>query len=85
VASGFRIEAAPTLTLQEGIAMKANVGTIDQFIRAALGFVLIFLAGTGTIGAWGYLGVVLLATAAFRFCPLYRVLGIGTRAAGTGK
>ena len=65
--------------------MKSNVGTIDQYLRAALGFVLVFLAGTGVIGAWGYVGVVLMATAAFRFCPAYRVLGIDTCSVGSHK
>ncbi|MCG2594395.1 DUF2892 domain-containing protein [Ramlibacter sp. XY19] len=55
-----------------------NVGSLDQWLRFALGFVLIFLAGTGVIGAWGYLGVVPLATAMFRYCPAYQVLGIHT-------
>ena len=59
--------------------MKENVGAIDQWLRFAAGFVLLFLAGTSVIGPWGYvLAVVPLATALFRFCPLYRVLGINT-------
>lgn len=58
--------------------MKNNVGGIDRILRAALGLVLVALAATGTIGLWGYVGVVLLATAAFSFCPLYTLLGINT-------
>ncbi len=58
--------------------MKNNVGGIDRILRAALGLVLVALAATGTIGLWGYVGVVLLATAAFSFCPLYTLLGFNT-------
>lgn len=38
--------------------MKANVGTIDRVLRAILGLVLIGLAATGTVGWWGWLGVI---------------------------
>lgn len=58
--------------------MKANVGAIDQWLRISVGFVLLFLAGTGIIGAWGYIGLLPLATAGLRYCPLYHALGIDT-------
>ena len=58
--------------------MKANVGGIDRIARALVGLVLIVLAATGTIGVWGYIGVVLLGTALIRFCPFYPLLGLNT-------
>jgi len=58
--------------------MKANVGGIDRIARIVLGLVLIALAATGTVGAWGWLGVVPLATGLLRFCPLYPLLGISS-------
>jgi hypothetical protein len=58
--------------------MKANVGTIDRVLRIIVGLVLIGLTLAGTIGVWGWIGVVPLATALFRFCPLYTVLGMNT-------
>ena len=58
--------------------MKTNVGTVDRVLRIVLGLALIALAATGTVGWWGYLGVVPLATALFRFCPAYPLLGINT-------
>ena len=58
--------------------MKANVGTIDRVLRILVGLALIALAATHTIGAWGYVGLVPLATGLFRFCPLYSLLGIRT-------
>ncbi|MGM8936166.1 YgaP family membrane protein [Pseudomonas neustonica] len=58
--------------------MKTNVGTIDRVIRILLGMLLIGLSLTGTIGLWGWIGVVPLATGVMRFCPLYPLLGIST-------
>jgi hypothetical protein len=58
--------------------MKTNVGGIDRILRIVIGLVLIALAATGTVGVWGWIGVVPLATAALGFCPLYTVLGINT-------
>jgi Protein of unknown function (DUF2892) len=55
--------------------MKVNVGTLDRVLRILAGLVLLGLVFTGTIGAWGWIGVVPLATGLFRFCPLYTVLG----------
>lgn len=64
--------------------MKKNVGTIDRVVRAVAGLVLIGLglASIGTMGVWGYVGivvgVVLVATAAISFCPIWMVLGVNT-------
>ena len=58
--------------------MKFNVGGIDRILRIAIGLVLIGLAATGTVGWWGWLGVVPLATGLCRFCPAYGLLGMNT-------
>ena len=58
--------------------MKVNVGSADRVLRIVAGAVLIGLAATGTVGLWGYLGVVPLATGLFRFCPAYGLLGMNT-------
>jgi hypothetical protein len=58
--------------------MKANVGGFDRLLRIVLGLVLIALTLTGTIGVWGWIGVVPLATGAFGSCPLYTLLGFNT-------
>jgi len=63
--------------------MKANIGTIDRVVRILAGLVLIGLAFSGTIGVWGYVGVVLLLTGFVRVCPAYSILGINT--CPTGK
>lgn len=58
--------------------MKSNVGGIDRVLRIVLGLLLIALAATGTVGTWGYLGLLPLATGLLGWCGLYRVLGINT-------
>ncbi len=58
--------------------MKTNEGTVDRALRVVAGLVLIGLAATGTVGIWGWIGVVPLATGALGWCPLYTVLGINT-------
>jgi hypothetical protein len=58
--------------------MTKNVGGIDRILRAVIGLVLIALAATGTVGWWGYLGIVPLATAAMGWCPPYALLGWNT-------
>jgi hypothetical protein len=62
--------------------MKINVGTLDRALRIGAGVVLIGLAAAGVVGAWGYIGVIPLATGLFRFCPLYSVLGLNSCPAG---
>ena len=67
--------------------MIANVGTIDRALRLVLGVGLIAAA---LFSSWNVfdsvaleygavvVGIVMLATAMFRFCPLYAVLGATT-------
>jgi hypothetical protein len=57
---------------------KTNVGGIDRIARVVLGLALIALALTGAIGAWGWIGLVPLLTAAFSSCPLYSLIGVST-------
>lgn len=58
--------------------MKANVGTIDRALRIVAGLALIALAVMGTIGAWGWIGVALVATGLVRVCPAYLPFGLST-------
>jgi hypothetical protein len=57
-----------------------NVGNLDRAVRVLLGLALIALSATGSIGAWGYVGLVPLATGLVASCPLYRLFGIRTTA-----
>lgn len=58
--------------------MKVNEGAIDRSLRVVAGVVLIGLAATGTVGLWGYIGVIPLVTGAVGICPLYSLLGISS-------
>jgi Protein of unknown function (DUF2892) len=58
--------------------MTSNVGGIDRIVRIVLGVVLIGLAATSTVGWWGWLGVVPLATGLVGWCPPYAMLGFST-------
>lgn len=58
--------------------MTTNVGGIDRIVRIVLGLVLIGLTLTGTVGMWGWLGVVPLATGAIGWCPPYAIFGFNT-------
>lgn len=63
--------------------LNQNVGTLDRIARLGLGAVLgaVFLAGfVATPLSWlvGVLSVIMLATGALGFCPIYRVVGVRT-------
>jgi hypothetical protein len=58
--------------------MKTNEGGLDRGLRIIAGLALIALTLSGTIGAWGWIGLVPLATGALGWCPLYTVLGFST-------
>jgi hypothetical protein len=64
----------------------SNMGGLDRFFRALAGVLALllgffWLGGVGQIVAYG-VAAVLLVTAAVRFCPLYRVLGLHTGGSG---
>ena len=58
--------------------MTQNIGNIERIIRIVGGLVLIALAATSTVGVWGWLGLVPLATGLTGWCPPYSLLGINT-------
>lgn len=58
--------------------MKTNEGTIDRVARVIAGLALIALTLTGTIGAWGWIGVVPLLTGIIGICPAYSIFGMNT-------
>ena len=72
--------------------MTVNVGTVDRLLRFLIGLAALALVFVGPIaasGAWGWerialivAGVVMLATSAIKFCPLYRIFGLRTCPAG---
>ena len=58
--------------------MQSNVGGIDRVLRIVIGAILVALTVIGTIGAWGWIGLVPLATGVLGFCPLYRLIGLSS-------
>ncbi len=64
--------------------MTQNTGSIDRTLRIVVGAILMILAASGTIGAWGFIGIVPLVTGLIGFCPLYRMVGISTCAHRAG-
>jgi hypothetical protein len=62
--------------------MKLNESNLDRIIRAVVGVVLLYL-GFAVLGGpvaivAEVVGVVLLATAAIGFCPLYALFKLST-------
>jgi hypothetical protein len=58
--------------------MTSNVGGIDRIVRIVAGLLLISLVFVGPKTAWGWIGVIPLATGLLGWCPLYTPLGIST-------
>lgn len=67
--------------------MTVNVGAVDRILRLALGLVLIALPYLTQFELWAnplarfglpIVGLVLVVTAAVKFCPLYRIVGLRT-------
>jgi hypothetical protein len=57
--------------------MKCNVGSTDRILRI-VGGLIVAICGIIFESYWGLIGVALLATAVFRYCPAYPLLGINT-------
>lgn len=57
--------------------MRMNMAQWDRIARMLLGMALFSWAVAGGPW-WAYFGLVFLAMAAWRFCPIYAVFRIGT-------
>lgn len=58
--------------------MTQNEGSVDRALRVTVGVALIGLTLSGTIGVWGWIGMVPLATGLMGWCPAYGLLGVKT-------
>ncbi len=62
--------------------MTTNIGNVDRIIRLAIGAILVLFGALALTGALQIVaivaGIIALATAGVRFCPLYRILGVNT-------
>lgn len=82
--SEYFMRVFPPLNKAWSTVMSMNMGRLDQYVRIVLGLALVAFAFKDGlfIEGWqwfGLAGFVLLATAFFRSCPAYTVLGISTR------
>ncbi len=57
---------------------KRNEGNLDRILRVVLGIILLSLVFIGPKTAWGWIGIVPLATGLLGSCPIYSILGLRT-------
>ncbi len=55
-----------------------NEHRIDRVLRVVLGLGLLALAFTGPKTAWGFIGILPLATGLIGSCPAYTLFGLRT-------
>ncbi len=58
--------------------LPANEHPLERVLRVALGLVILSMVFVGPHTAWGWLGLVPLATGLLGSCPLYTLFGIST-------
>ena len=72
--TGYRL-----LPSEETFTMTHNEAGWDRGLRVVLGLGLLSLTVIGPHTLWGLVGFVPVATGFWGFCPLYRLVGLGTR------
>jgi len=55
-----------------------NEGSLDRGLRIVFGLALLALVFVGPQTAWGWIGMVPLATGLIGWCPAYTLFGIRT-------
>ena len=58
--------------------MKKNVHKIERVVRIVAGLAILSLVFVGPQTAWGWLGLVPIATGVLGWCPPYALFGIST-------
>lgn len=58
--------------------MKKNIGSVERAVRIIVGAAVLTLVFVGPQSAWGYLGIVPLATGLLGWCPPYALFGFST-------
>ena len=61
-----------------GEIMKQNVHNIERVVRVIVGLAIISLVFIGPQSAWGWLGLIPLATGVIGWCPPYALFGFST-------
>jgi len=62
--------------------MKSNQSKIERIIRTILGLGILSLVIIGPKSAWGYLGIIPLATGITGWCPVYQLMSFSTNKEG---
>jgi hypothetical protein len=79
----IQINARISAVLQ--IEPMKNIRSVERFLRLVLGVVLMMLGYFWLASLWSWLAyaaaIIMFATAAFRFCPIYKLLGVAPTAA----
>lgn len=61
----------------------SNVGTLDRISRVIVGMALVLLPTVTGLALWSGIaaavGVVLVVTALFGFCPIYALFGLSSK------
>jgi lipoprotein signal peptidase len=58
--------------------LSVNEHPIERLVRVVIGLGLIYMAWSGSLGPWAYIGIIPVITGALGNCPLYTALGIST-------
>jgi len=53
-----------------------NICTVGRILRIIIGLTLISLTVIGTIGSWGWLGIVPLVAGIAGWCPINKLIGM---------
>lgn len=61
-----------------GNTMTKNVHNIERVVRVIVGLAIISLVFIGPQSAWGWLGLIPLATGVIGWCPPYALFGFST-------
>ena len=59
--------------------LQCNMGTLDRTVRVIVGAILVAMVFVGPQTPWGWVGLILLGTAAVGYCPPYALFGWSTR------
>ena len=62
----------------QGDTMKQNIHNIERGVRVIVGLAIISLVFIGPQSAWGWLGLIPVATGIIGWCPPYALFGIST-------
>jgi len=59
--------------------MKQNIHNVERVVRVIVGMVITSLVFIGPQSAWGWLGLIPVATGIIGWCPPYALFGFSTR------